>query len=263
MEALTQPIPIPEAPHRAAGSEWPSPYGLSLGLASVAVGQLLVIAYHWLYLRYGRPTPVQLEGAQKYDFWEGVRTHLAQLEGFGLLGSYLVGTWMFKLMPASYYSLEGSVNPLHVAAQLLVMDALQTLAHYAEHKVSPEVYKASHKPHHRFLNPRLFDAYNGSIADTVCMILVPLYVTANVVHCNAWSYMAFGATFSSWLTLIHAEYSHPWDPLFRKLGFGTAGDHHVHHKVFVKNYGHLFTYWDRMLGTYKSPLDVDKFRKDI
>jgi len=47
------------------------------------------------------------------------------------------------------------------------------------------------------------------------------------VHCNVWSYMTFGAVYSSWLTLIHSEVQHPWDPLFRTLGLGTASDHHV------------------------------------
>ena len=100
----------------------------------------------------------------------------------------------------------------------------------------------SHKPHHRFTNPRLFDAFNGSATDTFLMILVPLFLTSRLVHCNVWSYMAFGSLYANWLTLIHAEYSHPWDPLFRKLGLGTAADHHVHHKLFKFNYGHTFMY---------------------
>jgi lathosterol oxidase len=39
--------------------------------------------------------------------------------------------------------------------------------------------------------------------------------------------MAFGTIYASWLTLIHSEIQHPWDPVFRKLGLGTASDHHV------------------------------------
>ena len=39
---------------------------------------------------------------------------------------------------------------------------------------------------------------------------------ANLVDCNVWEYMAFGTLYSSWLTLIHSEYAHPWDvPFFR------------------------------------------------
>ena len=90
-------------------------------------------------------------------------------------------------------------------ACLLVQDFVQYVMHVFEHKASPELYKMSHKPHHRFTNPKLFDAYNGSVADTVLMILIPLYVTANVVHCNVWTYMAFGSLYANWLTLIHSE----------------------------------------------------------
>mmetsp|Transcript_26700 Transcript_26700/g.36856 ORF Transcript_26700/g.36856 Transcript_26700/m.36856 type:complete len:288 (+) Transcript_26700:43-906(+) len=242
---------------------WPCPIGLSLGLISVIVGQLVVILYLYVWLRFGNPTPIQKAGAQQYSFSEALRTHVSEPGGFFLLGSYLIGTWMFNLMPESYYSFEGGVQPLYLLAQLLSQDCIQTVMHYAEHKIHPYLYKQSHKPHHRFINPRWADAYNGSVADTVCMILIPLWITANIVHCNSWTYMAFGTTYSSWLTLIHSECSHPWDPLCRKLGIGTAGDHHVHHRTFTWNYGHLFMYWDRMLGTYKSPMDVNVFRKDI
>ena len=60
-----------------------------------------------------------------------------------------------------------------------------------------------------------------------------------------------------------SEYSHPWDMAFRAVGFGTAADHHVHHKLFVFNYGHLFMYWDRLLGTYKNPATVSLFHKGV
>lgn len=68
---------------------------------------------------------------------------------------------------------------------------------------------------------------------------------------------------ANWLTLIHSEYPHPWDPLFRKLGFGTAADHHVHHKLFKYNYGHLFMYWDMAAGTYKDPSTVKYFNVGV
>mmetsp|Transcript_11563 Transcript_11563/g.29367 ORF Transcript_11563/g.29367 Transcript_11563/m.29367 type:complete len:145 (-) Transcript_11563:23-457(-) len=132
--------------------------------------------------------------------------------------------------------------------------------HRLEHGVHKAFYRASHKPHHRFTNPRLFDAFNGSVADTVLMILVPLFSTANLVHCNVWSYMTFGTLYANWLVLIHSEFHHVWDPVFSVVKFGTAADHHVHHKLFVKNYGHLFMYWDVLCGTYKDPTTVRVFQ---
>ena len=43
---------------------------------------------------------------------------------------------------------------------------------------------------------------------------------------------------------------------------GTAADHHVHHRCFLFNYGHLFMYWDMMLGTYKAPSEVSSFNPE-
>jgi hypothetical protein len=222
---------------------WPSPLGLSLGLLTVVIGQAFMLVYFVAWKKGvlgGDQHPVQKEGAPKYDVLEGVKIHLAQPEGFVLLGGYLIFTWMFGLMPASYYSFTGGINWIHVLCQLLIQDFIQALMHMLEHGVDKRIYRATHKPHHRFTNPKLFDAFNGSTADTVCMILIPLILTARLVNANVWSYMAFGSLYANWLTLIHSEYVHPWDGLFRKLGLGTAADHHVHHKLFIFNYGHLF-----------------------
>lgn len=180
-----------------------------------------------------------------------------------MLGGYLIATWMFGLMPSSYYSFSGGINWFHVLLQLLIQDGVQAVMHYLEHDVSPAFYKISHKPHHRFTNPKLFDAFNGSVYDTFFMILVPLVITARCVPANVWSYMTFGSLYANWLVLIHAEYKHSWDGVFRLLGFGTAADHHVHHKVFKYNYGHLFMYWDKIFGSYKDPKNVDLFNKGV
>ena len=47
------------------------------------------------------------------------------------------------------------------------------------------------------------------MTDTALMILVPLYSTAHLVHCNVWEYMSFGSLYASWLTLIHSECDSP------------------------------------------------------
>lgn len=92
----------------------------------------------------------------------------------------------------------------------------------------------------------------------------PIRTAAHQVRgTNVWTYMAFGSLYANWLTLIHSEWAHPWDPAFRALGLGTAADHHVHHKLFTKNYGHLFMYWDRACGSYRDPADVAVFNKGV
>jgi hypothetical protein len=63
--------------------------------------------------------------------------------------------------------------------------------------------------------------------------------------------------------MIHCEYRHPWDSLFEFLGVGTAEDHNIHHLLFKFNYGHFFMWWDWLLGTYKAPHTVKKFRSFV
>lgn len=225
-------------------SEWPSPAGLLCGIVAVASAQCIVVGYYYWLLR--------TRGCAD-AFWAGCRGHLVRPEGFLLVCAYLCATWMLGLLPPSYYRWEGGLSPGHLCLQLVVHDLLQTLVHMGQHRLCPRIYKLSHKQHHRFVQPTLFDAFDGSVTDTACMILLPLLATAHAVHCNAWSYMAFGATLSSWLTLIHSEIDHPWDPAFRKIGLGTAGDHRAHHRRSVCNYGHLFMWWDIVAGTYMPP----------
>jgi hypothetical protein len=37
------------------------------------------------------------------------------------------------------------------------------------------------------------------------MILIPLFLTSRLFRANVWEYMAFGASWSAWLCLIHSE----------------------------------------------------------
>jgi alternative squalene epoxidase len=233
---------------------YPRPLGLVLGILAVAVGQVWVWIMFYIYRKWGKPKSVQSKGPVSYEYPEGLRTHVSQPEGFGLLVGYLAGTWLLRLMPSSYYDFDGTIQWKEAALCLVLQDGIQYTMHMLEHLVSPAFYQISHKPHHRFTNPRIFDAFNGSLLDTLCMINLPLFLTAHLVrNANVWTYMTFGSTYACWLTLIHSEYVFPWDAAFRRVGLGTPGDHHVHHKFFKYNYGHLFMWFDRIGGTYRDP----------
>lgn len=233
------------------------PLGLTLGISAVAVGHLFLLIYFRIYQHnqlLGKTIPIQSKGAAEYIYSEALTNHLSQPGGFVLLGLYLSITWVYNLLPESYYTFEGGIQYTTVAQCLMVQDFVQYVMHRMEHISHPKVYRLSHKPHHKFTNPKLFDAFDGSVPDTTVMILLPLFVTAHIVrNANVWTYMAFGSTYANWLTLIHSEVAFPWEPLFRRLGLGTAADHHVHHKFFKWNYGHLFMWWDWGLGTYRNP----------
>ncbi|KAL7469190.1 hypothetical protein ACHAXS_009444 [Conticribra weissflogii] len=235
------------------------PLGLILGISAVAVGHLFLLVYFRLHHQQllGPTTPIQSRGAPPYIYSRALLHHLSQPGGFFLLGTYLSVTWLLDLLPPSYYSFQGSIQYTNVVLCLLTQDLLQFLMHKLEHIAHPKLYRLSHKPHHKFTNPKLFDAFDGSVPDTVLMILLPLFLTAHIVRtCNVWTYMAFGSIYANWLTFIHSEVTFPWEKYFRAVGLGTAADHHVHHKFFKWNFGHLFLWWDWVAGSYRDPRDV-------
>lgn len=213
--------------------------GLLLGLTSVVWGQMATIGYHYIY------NELEWSNADM----DSVKNYFSQPEGFMLLGGYLSIYWISGCMHSTYYSFSGGIHWNHVIYQLLLQDALQYGMHRIEHAI-PYLYKITHKHHHLHIEPKLFDAFYGSIADTTCMILIPLFITSRYIHTNVWSYMVFGTLYANMLTLIHSEYEHPWDRYARLIGIGTSEDHRLHHKTFKWNYGHVFTIWDWMCHTF-------------
>ena len=88
------------------------------GIFAVLCGQVAVLAYHYWHVHYSRSRRIQSEDVQPSSFWQGTLSHLSQPEGFILLGGYLSGTWMFNLMPKTYYSWEGGFNTRHILMQV-------------------------------------------------------------------------------------------------------------------------------------------------
>mmetsp|Transcript_13976 Transcript_13976/g.25622 ORF Transcript_13976/g.25622 Transcript_13976/m.25622 type:complete len:313 (+) Transcript_13976:233-1171(+) len=220
-----------------------SNHGLYLGLGTVTFSQFVVILYHSLNLSQKSPKYIQQSTHEPYSFLSAVLKHLTNLEGFVLLTTYLSLYWTSQKMPTSYYTYSPSIPWPSVFLSLLTTDFLQYLLHRFEH-VLPSIYKKTHKPHHVYKSPNLFNAFSGSTGDTVLMILVPLFLTSRLIDMNVWGYMCFGSLYSTFLTVIHSEVEHCWDEVFKAWGFGTPEMHHYHHRFFDGNYGHLFMYWD-------------------
>lgn len=211
---------------------------LLFGLLFVFFGQVVVILFHIL-----------LSSPKKtYSYKKALIAHFSNVEGILLLAIYLSITWLAEWMPCSYYCWNGGIKWHHVLVQLLLQDFLQYIFHRLEHSFVI-LYQNFHIQHHRYKVPKLFDAFSGSLGDTIIMILIPMWSTSRIVHTNLWSYIAFGAIYSSWLLIIHCEYDFPWDGPCRKFGFGTPREHRAHHKHLKYNYGHLFMFWDYLFGT--------------
>ena len=158
LDALSTNATVGGDAERCPGTErwgkWPSPVGLTIGILAALAAQVLVIVYHYTRLRWCATRRVQ--GPRPYEFMEGVKSHLANPGGVIMMVAYLCASWMFDVMPCSYYHFDGGVRWWMVFAQICSQDLLMFLMHFFEHKgpLGPDFYKTSHKPHHR-LQPRL------------------------------------------------------------------------------------------------------------
>ena len=96
---------------------WPSPIGLSLGILAALTAQIGLVCYHYARLRWSSTKRVQLQ-PRPYEFWEGVTSHLGNPGGIVMMVVYLCASWMFDVMPCSYYHFEGGVRWWMVFAQV-------------------------------------------------------------------------------------------------------------------------------------------------
>lgn len=113
----------------------------------------------------------------------------------------------------------------------------------------PRVYKALHKPHHKWLVCTPFashafdpvDGYLQSISYHIYPVVMPL---------NKVSYLCLFTFVNFWTVMIHDGQHMYNNPVVN----GTAC-HTVHHLYFNYNYGQFTTLWDRLGGTYRRPED--------
>ena len=220
--------------------------GLFLGIGLNILSQLFTISYYYFF----RKTPVIQDIRPSYQFKKECIGYIMRSESFTVIIPYLILTWSCNLLPLSYYDILAPINWLHILAQLIIVDFLMFMIHIIEHRF---LYKI-HKPHHHQTNPILFNAFQGHILDTCALIIIPLFITSQIVPANTWSYIIFGIIFSNHLLLIHSEYSHPFDPILHSIGIMTARDHNIHHSHFKYNFGHFFRIWDLLNGTYKGEI---------
>jgi Delta7-sterol 5-desaturase len=137
-----------------------------------------------------------------------------------------------------------------LAAQCLLMlvftETCVYWVHWALHRV-PFLWKHIHAYHHRFkTNTPLvgvafhpFDSFAQAFAHHLAVFLFPVHVGVYL----------FSVSFVTlWAVMIHDRVS-----LVRVPGLNYTGHHTLHHWYSDYNLGQYTTFWDRLVGTYRSP----------
>lgn len=113
----------------------------------------------------------------------------------------------------------------------------------------PRVYKALHKPHHKWLVCTPFASHAFHPVDGYIQSL-PYHVYPVLMPLNKVSYLLLFTAINCWTIMIH-DGQHRFN---NAVVNGTAC-HTVHHLYFNYNYGQFTTLWDRLGGSYRRPED--------
>ena len=84
---------------------------------------------------------------------------------------------------------------------------------------------------------------------------VPHHLIGFIVPIHGWMYLTMVAFVSTWAVIIHDRVS------FIRWGAINYTDHHtLHHRHYDCNYRQFFTWWDRVMGTYRDPRAIARSR---
>lgn len=142
--------------------------------------------------------------------------------------------------------------PLAIAGSLLLLDGLHYLKHLVLHRIP--LFWRFHRVHHTDLD---FDFTTGIRFHPFEMIVTAMVSMAAIVVLGipVAAVVIFETLVVVVTFFVHANASYPavLDEVFRTV-LVTPDMHRVHHSARVRetdsNYGVIFSWWDRLFGTY-------------
>lgn len=235
-------------------------------LALVAPYLFILVIYAYHFSRRTVSPSLRHKGDEPKPEHQDWKTAIFRPEGITAVVTYMACGLALSLLthidlvPSAIKDLSLSVRWMPLFAYFFVFDFLMYCIHFCQHRWRWLFYNTHHK-HHIIKSPTIVVALTGFIPDTCILIILPLHATLLLVpHGNFATIFVFALGALTHLHLIHSEFSHPHDALFRTLYLVNTQDHHVHHVRPSNNLAHFFTVIDRMFGTYVDPKSVPSIR---
>lgn len=221
---------------------------LSLGLVVVlGLSTLYGAAALWAAQsrRYGRyrirtPNPDPLPARRKllHVSVNGALSLACYLGALHFASGYLVG--------------DASPGPLGFAVEVLAALLLYDLLYYAAHRCChrPRLMRAVHGVHHRVRYPTAFDGLYVHPAELVGGLGLLLASIAAVGPVSVASFLTVAFLHALANIAVHTNLVLP-HPVFALTNYWAVRHDHHHHGHLDANYGSIFPFWDRALGTYR------------
>lgn len=231
-----------------------SSFKLWLILLSVLIARYVLIAgipYLWLYVvgrnKYGE-LKIQRRYPDKKQIFKEVKYSLITLLIYSS-GIWLFIYWLQNGYTKNYTEINEYGIPyfiLSILLMIIIHDSYSYWIHRLMHRKF--LFKYTHLLHHKFKNPSPWCAF----AFHPCESILTLGIIPIVMFLIPWHNLALIILITIIIlydTFIHLGYNIKKFKLFKWQN--TPLDHDVHHRNSKYNFGLYFTFWDRLMGTYK------------
>jgi sterol desaturase/sphingolipid hydroxylase (fatty acid hydroxylase superfamily) len=202
--------------------------------------------------------------------------------GFSFSSFLVIGVinWFFDLVIPddryglfydNYYNEISTYGWTYFVLSVFLMLVFDDTYFYWMHRLlhHPKLYYKVHKVHHYSVDPNPFTTYSFHPLETAILFfgyrLVPSIIPVHHLAVNIWLLLTLLNSI-----VIHLGYEiYPqWFTKSPLTNWKTPSTHHnMHHEQFKGNYGLIFTWWDKLMGTefpnYQSKLEAVQHRKIV
>ncbi len=227
-------------------AEWPAAAvalgGVAYFAAIYLVAALVAGGVRGALLRSGRG---RLLDARQVPADQVAREQRQSASSILIFGVGLLLPWW--MLVHGWATVHPSSPPLRVALELLALLVWNDIHFYAVHRTlhHPRLLRAVHAAHHRSVVTTPWSTYAFHPVEALLLggvLLPPMLV---------WSFTPVALVLLPILSLTYNVVGHSNCRALPKRWrwLSNAQDHHLHHACHRGNYGFLFTFMDRLLGT--------------
>jgi Delta7-sterol 5-desaturase len=155
--------------------------------------------------------------------------------------------WTLQTLEMSWWSV-----PILLVASIVLYD---TWFYWAHRLLHTKAFYRFHAPHHRSVAPIVWSNHNESL--TEAFFNQAFYIIIPFILPIPWQLLVVQKIYDQFTGMLgHAGYEHFASPLGRRpFPLTSTVFHDQHHSHFAYNYGHTFSFWDRLMGTVHPKYD--------
>jgi lathosterol oxidase len=177
-----------------------------------------------------------------------------RLSVIGLLGNITLTMPIHALIASGhsrvYWVLSSRGVPWLLASIVLYVAFVDTAIYWSHRTMHSDfLYRYVHRYHHEWRVPNSWTSMAFHPVDSFVLGL-PVHLFAFLVPLNGYLYLAMQTLMSFWSVASHDRVA-----LVRWSWFNYVDNHTLHHWFYRCNYGQFSTFWDRMMGTWRNPVD--------